>query len=73
MTAVQVEFDDLVSGSEIARRLEVTKQRFYVLARSPGFPEPIGEIGRAKVWVWPEVERWAARRQRREGGALYGS
>lgn len=53
------ELDDLVSGAEIARRLGVSTQRVHQLRDDPDFPEPLGKVGRAIVWKWRDVERWA--------------
>lgn len=50
---------------DIAKRLGMSPQRVYVLAEGPGFPRPIGKLGRSSVWLWGSVERWA-----RETGRL---
>jgi predicted DNA-binding transcriptional regulator AlpA len=56
---------ELVIAVEIAKRLGISPQRVYVLAAGPGFPRPIGMLGRSAVWRWNSVERWA-----RETGRL---
>jgi predicted DNA-binding transcriptional regulator AlpA len=56
---------ELVIAVDIARRLGVSPQRVYVLASGPGFPRPMGILGRSAVWRWSNVERWA-----RETGRL---
>ncbi len=56
---------ELVIGTDIAKRLGISAQRVYVLASSPGFPKPLGTLGRSAVWRWASVERWA-----RETGRL---
>ena len=56
---------ELVIAVDIAKRLCVSSQRVYVLATSPGFPKPLGVLGRSAVWRWSSVERWA-----RETGRL---
>jgi predicted DNA-binding transcriptional regulator AlpA len=43
----------------------MSPQRIYVLASTPGFPKPLGVLGRSAVWRWSSVERWA-----RETGRL---
>ena len=43
----------------------ISPQRVYVLASVPGFPKPLGTLGRSAVWRWSSVERWA-----RETGRL---
>jgi predicted DNA-binding transcriptional regulator AlpA len=56
---------DLVIAVDIAKRLSVSPQRVYVLVNGPGFPRPLGKLGRSAVWRWSSVERWA-----RETGRL---
>jgi hypothetical protein len=56
---------ELVIASDIARRLGISPQRVNVLADGPGFPRPLGKLGRSSVWRWSIVERWA-----RETGRL---
>jgi predicted DNA-binding transcriptional regulator AlpA len=50
---------ELVIATDIARRLGMSPQRVYVLATGPGFPKPIGKLGRSSVWRWSYIERWA--------------
>lgn len=50
---------ELVIGADIARRLHLSQQRVNVLAGGPGFPKPLGKLGRSSVWRWSAVERWA--------------
>ena len=50
---------ELVIASDIARRLGLTQQRVHVLVDAPGFPTPLGKLGRSRVWRWSSVERWA--------------
>jgi predicted DNA-binding transcriptional regulator AlpA len=50
---------ELVIATDIAKRLGLSPQRVYVLASGPGFPKPIGSLGRSSVWRWSSVERWA--------------
>jgi predicted DNA-binding transcriptional regulator AlpA len=56
---------ELVIGVDIARRLGISPQRVNVLVSGPGFPKPVGKLGRSSVWRWSSVERWA-----RETGRL---
>ena len=56
---------ELVIAVEIARRLAISPQRVNVLAGGPGFPKPLGKLGRSAVWRWSSIERWA-----RETGRL---
>jgi hypothetical protein len=50
---------ELVIAVDIARRLAISPQRVNVLATSPGFPKPLGKLGRSTVWRWSSIERWA--------------
>lgn len=56
---------ELVIAVDIAKRLGISPQRVHVIASNPGFPPPIGKLGRSAVWRWSAVERWA-----RETGRL---
>lgn len=56
---------ELVIAVDIAERLGISPQRVYVLAAGPGFPKPLGVLGRSAVWRWSSVESWA-----RETGRL---
>lgn len=56
---------ELVIAVDIAKRLGISSQRVNVLASGPGFPQPLGKLGRSAVWRWGTVERWA-----RETGRL---
>ncbi len=53
---------------DIAKRLGISPQRVNVLANGPGFPKPLGKLGRSAVWRWGSVEWWA-----RETGRLPAS
>jgi len=50
---------ELVIAVDIAKRLSITPQRVNVLASGPGFPKPLGKLGRSAVWRWSTIERWA--------------
>ncbi len=50
---------ELVIAVDIARRLGISPQRVNVLASRPGFPAPVGKLGRSAVWRWTTIERWA--------------
>jgi predicted DNA-binding transcriptional regulator AlpA len=50
---------DLVIAVDIAKRLGISPQRVNVLATGPGFPKPLGKLGRSSVWRWSSIERWA--------------
>ncbi len=60
------ERDELVSGSEIARRLGITRQRVQQLAAAHGrFPRPRVEFGTVTVWRWGDIDDWAIAQGRR--------
>ena len=44
---------------EIAELLGVSKQRPHQIADDPGFPDPVVEDGRGRLWDRREVARWA--------------
>ena len=66
-----VEPDELVTMSEIARRLGVTREgvrKWVVGTRGPGnFPSPVGRLTeRSPLWHWTDVVRWHKEHLRRE-------
>jgi hypothetical protein len=54
---------EIGSGAEIGHRLGVAQERERQRASDPryGFPQNLGRIGRAKIWLWPEGVRWVER------------
>jgi predicted DNA-binding transcriptional regulator AlpA len=46
---------------EIAELLSVTKQRAHQIAEEKGFPAPLAENARGRVWSRYEVQAWAKR------------
>ncbi len=50
---------ELVIAVDIAKRLGLSPQRVNVLASGPGFPKPLGKLGRSSIWRWKTIERWA--------------
>jgi hypothetical protein len=64
-----VEPDDLVSASEIARRLECTREYVRLLARGErgggDFPSPVsGVASTAFLWSWVDVVQWSCAHNR---------
>lgn len=62
---VRVEPDDLVSASEIARRMTRSRESIRQCAegtRGPGgFPAPVSSVrGTSPIWRWAEVAEWFA-------------
>lgn len=54
--------DELVTGAEVARRLGLSRERVRQLAQRDDFPRPLGRVGNAIVWRWPDVDEWRRRR-----------
>ena len=61
MMGRKVDVEDLVSASEIARRLGAQKPSVVHdwRRRHPDFPQPIARLALGYVWAWPDVEAWA--------------
>jgi len=59
---LEFHFVEIVSGAEIGRRLGVSREAVRLWRQRPGFPEPVGKVGRAIAWNWEDVRRWAAER-----------
>jgi predicted DNA-binding transcriptional regulator AlpA len=59
--------DELVNGGEVARRLEISRERVRQLLaeKPPRFPRPVAETDRDKIWRWGDVAEWAAVMQRK--------
>lgn len=57
---------DLVGVAEIAEMLGVTRQRVHAIVKTdPTFPEPVAVLSAGKVWLRPDVEKWAEGRRTR--------
>jgi hypothetical protein len=61
-----VEPDDIVNASEIARRLEYSREYVRLLVQGSrgtgGFPSPVsGVTGKTLLWSWASVLRWLIR------------
>jgi predicted DNA-binding transcriptional regulator AlpA len=54
---------------EIAELLGITKQRAHQLAEKKGFPAPLAEDGRGRLWDRCEVTAWAKVWRREKPGA----
>ena len=59
--------DELVNGGEVARRLQISRERVrQLLAEKPSrFPRPVAETERDRIWRWGDVAEWAAIAERR--------
>ena len=58
-----VDVDDLVSAREIADRLRLNDRNLphTWLRIQPSFPRPIVKLAIGNLWLWSEVEAWAAK------------
>jgi predicted DNA-binding transcriptional regulator AlpA len=54
---------------EIAELLGVTKQRAHQIAEEKGFPAPLAEDARGRVWSRHEVQAWGSAGEARSPGA----
>jgi predicted DNA-binding transcriptional regulator AlpA len=62
--------ESLITASEIARLLGLSRQRVAILVRRADFPESVGAVGQLRVrrvWRQAEVESWAALREIKSG------
>ncbi|MQA98791.1 MAG: hypothetical protein GEU78_00620 [Actinobacteria bacterium] len=71
---LHVEPDELVTISEIAERVDRTRESVRLLIsgeRGPGdFPAPASHVRtRNRLWRWPDVQRWFVTRYEDEFGA----
>jgi predicted DNA-binding transcriptional regulator AlpA len=64
--------DDLIDARDVAEILGLAHRNTVseYQARYPEMPRPVVNLGRGRpmLWLRPEVERWAAGRQRRPTG-----
>lgn len=70
---IHVEPDELVTMSEIAERLERSRESIRLLISgergSGDFPAPVSHVRtRTRFWRWPDVLRWFATRYKDESG-----
>ena len=59
---------DLVTRAHIARRLHLGRAGLARALAEPGFPRPLGRLGRSSVWRWADVRAWAEGARGRPGG-----
>lgn len=58
-----VRVSDLVSPEQIAERTGVGVNAVVNWAgrptkRGPAFPDPVRDVPRSRLWLWPQVEVW---------------
>jgi len=56
----RVDLEDLVAAQQIAERFGLAQVQsvYNWLTRYPDFPEPVWQLGRLRLWLWPEVRAW---------------
>lgn len=52
--------DELVNGGEIARRLQISRERLRQLVTEGRMPRPVAETERDRIWRWGDVAEWAS-------------
>src|SRR5713226_1785321 len=71
---LRVEPDDLVTASEIAERLNISREYVRLLAagdRSEDFPPPAARFSvRTKLWHWSDVARWHGDKEDAQSSAV---
>ena len=70
VTRIVLEEDSLVTASEIARRVELSREQIRLLANgesgSGDFPKPSAILaGGQRLWAWSEVAEWFAEHRRK--------
>ncbi|MFG1604012.1 helix-turn-helix transcriptional regulator [Actinoplanes sp. NPDC049265] len=50
----------LFGMQELSTRLRVSRQRADKISRQKGFPEPLAELERGRVWDADDVDSWIA-------------
>ena len=48
----------VASQSDLAKRWALSRQRVHRLVRELDFPEPVGDVSGAPVWMVTEADRW---------------
>ncbi|WP_255251209.1 AlpA family transcriptional regulator [Mycobacterium avium] len=58
--------DNLMGSAEIAKFLNISRQRVTQLQAEPDFPDQLADLTMGKVYSWREVTRWALATGRRQ-------
>lgn len=56
---------EVVMGGEVARRLQLSRERVRQMTESNKFPRPLMQTGRDRVWRWGDIALWAQLNERR--------
>lgn len=66
---LDVDDTDYVGAAEVARMLRVSKQRVSALAKTAGFPRPVGRLASGPIWTLASIalflRKWDRRPRRR--------
>jgi prophage regulatory protein len=54
----------LFGMKELSRRLSVSRQRADKISRRQGFPKPLAELERGRIWDADDVDSWIATNRR---------
>lgn len=57
----------LVGTAQIRDMLGVSRSRTAQIVTTKGFPDPVGELGKAHIWLAEDVEAWIVERDGRLG------
>jgi predicted DNA-binding transcriptional regulator AlpA len=63
ITEADLEPDELMGATDVARLLGVSRQRVYQLIADAGFPSPASNLARGALWSRADVEAWSGRRK----------
>jgi len=50
----------LMGVTEVAKRLDVSRQRVHQLRSKPDFPEPVAMLAAGPIWESKDIEDWIA-------------
>lgn len=56
-------FPTLLSNSQVAERLGITRQNMPNKRKTKGFPEPVLTVDKFPMWLAEDIERYAAERE----------
>lgn len=52
---------ELMGAAEIQERLQISRQRAYILINRRDFPAPVATLKMGSVWLKSDVEAWIAK------------
>jgi len=54
-----MKLNDLVTGKQIQKALDISRSYFWQLKQRKGFPGPVYKQGRIELWGKKEIEEYA--------------